>query len=71
MINIKDYAKTAPIDLERFQELTIELRETEGKERLAIASELISLLKKECWRITGNLITDHFCQETEYKPKVN
>ena len=60
MFNPSNYAKTAPIDLERFKELSTKLPESEGEERQAIASELINLLKQESWRITGELIKDHF-----------
>ena len=59
MFDPSNYTKTAPIDLERFKELSTKLPESEGEERQAIASELINLLKRESWRITGELIRLH------------
>ena len=60
MFNPNNYTKTAPINVERFKELSERLLETEGEERQAIASELINILKRESWRIAGELIESHF-----------
>ena len=59
MVDFNSYIKTAPIDLERFKELSTKLPESEGEERQAIASELINLLKRESWRVAGQLIIAH------------
>lgn len=54
-----NYQKTAPINLDEFKQYSDQFIEAGNiQERLENANQLINLLKREIWRISGELIEE-------------
>lgn len=54
-----NYQKTAPINLDEFKQYSDQfIGAGDTQERLENANQLINLLKREIWRISGELIEE-------------